>query len=379
MSRESYEQHTVYLTPLLHKHKSNQGIAFEDLQSAWNRLQKHCQPSRPLDEMNSLHKSLLDKYNSAAKSYYSSFLNHYQPPSFESLDSLNLDAYVKQSIQNVDIQEWRVEPKLIQEWFHQPLKNLLTNYHKKEELQRKIRGLKDQKQDLQNKKLQQQTKQQQQEQQQQISEPQKDAKIVVEKEVLQEETELFKHEAANSDSKETDAVVVVDDEDGGNDDNVEPSPSQEDEDDAEEESEEDEGPDDNDGTEDEDGEVHTEDEGEARDHTTPTNGGNVKKSPPKTRKRSNSITSSSTPGDVAKKFRPNAKNGSQNHGTSQNQNQPGQNKRKKETAGNANGNAGGNGNVNGTTGGNGNAGGNASKRKKRNNRGRGRPGRGRGK
>ena len=114
--------------------------------------------------MNSLHKSLLDKYNSAAKSYYSSFLNHYQPPSFESLDSLDLDldAFVKRSIQNVDIQEWKADPKSIQEWFHQPLKTLLTKYHKKEELQRKIRGLKDQTQVVQNQTLQQKEKQLQQ-------------------------------------------------------------------------------------------------------------------------------------------------------------------------------------------------------------------------
>jgi len=42
MSRISYDQHSCYLNPLLAKHKSGQGITYEDLQNAMSRLEKYC-------------------------------------------------------------------------------------------------------------------------------------------------------------------------------------------------------------------------------------------------------------------------------------------------------------------------------------------------
>ena len=42
MSKESFEQHSVYLGMLLRKHKFKSGISHEDLESSWSRLEAHC-------------------------------------------------------------------------------------------------------------------------------------------------------------------------------------------------------------------------------------------------------------------------------------------------------------------------------------------------
>jgi len=375
MSRASYEQHTVYLNPLLRKHKSKQGITFEDLQAAWNRLQKHCRPSHshPLDEMKSLHKSLLEKYNFAAETYYASFLVQYHPPSLDpDLDmglglglnaSFSLESYTNKAIQQLQIQEWKGDPKSIQQCFHHPLKAILAKHYKKEELKRKLQGLKDQ-----HKQKAQERQHQNKEQQQQGLKDKKqlqanEVKKIVEEKMLQEESNNMKQEAAIADSKEHESTLVVNDED------IESSPSQEDEDEDEagEESEEEEDNDENHGTEEEeDGERSPEEEGDTlgdiHNHTLPKD--LVKKIPQNKHKRSSPIAPSPAGDAAIKRPRQNIKNNNQNHGTGHNQHQPaGQNKRKKEPTGNIGGAGAGAG----------------AKRKKRSNRGRGRPGRGRGK
>jgi len=311
--------------------------------------------------MKSLHKSLLEKYNSAAKSYYTSLLGQYHPPSLlpskddESL--LTLFAYTSKAMQQLPIQEWKVDSNSITQWFHQPLKDILAKHYKKEELSRKLQGLKDQ--HLQKHALQQQGVNDTQ--QPPTSNELKDATANIGQEKLpQEETKKStKQEIAIADSKEHDANVVADDED------VISSPSQDDNDDDEagEESEIDEGHDENDGTEeDEDGSPGEDGETQSDDHAhTPTT--EVAK---KIAMKSNKKSSSALPpaGDsVMKNPRQNIKNNNNSNNNSSNsinhQNQPGQNKRKKEITGNAS--------AAGT------------KKKKRSNRGRGRPGRGRGK
>jgi|AntRauTorckE5430_2_1112549.scaffolds.fasta_scaffold01422_3 hypothetical protein len=322
--------------------------------------------------MKSLHKSLLEKYNSAAKSYYTSLLGQYHPPSLlpsKDDDSLlTLLAYTSKAMQQLPIQEWKVDSNSITQWFHQPLKDILVKHYKKEELGRKLQGLKDQ--HLKKHALQQQGVNDKQ--QSPTNNELKDANANIGQEKLpQEETKKStKQEIPIADSKEHDASVVADDED------VISSPSQDDDDadDAEagEESEIDEGHDENDGTEeDEDGSPGEDGETQSDDHVhTPTTEV-VKKIAMKSNKKSSSALPPA--GDsVMKNPRQNIKNNNNNNNNNntnnntsnssnhQNQNQPGQNKRKKEITGNASSAAG-------------------TKKKKRSNRGRGRPGRGRGK